>query len=427
MEALVALGLASNTVQFLDFATKVCTEAIDIYHNASGKSVSDTQTERLVKGFMESIDAPVWSPAADLIPTIDHGKHESACVLTRRSIPGIAIKCVREIDRSDSRLSINVTPVAWTYDREDEIATAELHTFKWILQHFKTATNKWDDFIQWFEQGESIYWVNEKAGSGKSTLMEYISHYPAVRGSLRYWSGATILIVARFFFWHGGNALKRTQEGSLRPLLFRVLTNNHELVPIVLSDSVSKTDPFTWTLPMLTQAFKRLVEQKEIALIDAEQHNVYHDFSSISFESQITICKNMTGRTKSHCAGFLEVTNISGKTQPIQSLHKSVEDFLETPEIMWRVQKSLSGKGFFVPEYAIITGHLLELMTLKAGLCEKQSHVDNVLTQETWMDEVQPIALSAARCRRCADLQIAGPASAAATLLKFAPKEIESL
>lgn len=56
MEALAALGLAGNTVQFLDFATKLCSTSVEIYRGVDGSSASNTQAEGLLKGFIETID-----------------------------------------------------------------------------------------------------------------------------------------------------------------------------------------------------------------------------------------------------------------------------------------------------------------------------------------------------------------------------------
>ena len=56
MEAVAALGVAGNTVQFLDFATKLCVTSIEIYRGAEGASASNAQAEKLLKSFIGSID-----------------------------------------------------------------------------------------------------------------------------------------------------------------------------------------------------------------------------------------------------------------------------------------------------------------------------------------------------------------------------------
>jgi hypothetical protein len=56
MEAVVALGVAGNVLQFLDFASKLCSTSLEIYRTADGASTSNAQTEALLKDFMESMD-----------------------------------------------------------------------------------------------------------------------------------------------------------------------------------------------------------------------------------------------------------------------------------------------------------------------------------------------------------------------------------
>lgn len=56
MEALAALGLAGNTVQFLDFSAKLCATSIEIYRAIDGASSSNAQSETLLKSFIESTD-----------------------------------------------------------------------------------------------------------------------------------------------------------------------------------------------------------------------------------------------------------------------------------------------------------------------------------------------------------------------------------
>jgi hypothetical protein len=56
MEAIVALGIAGNAVQFLDFATKLCATSTEIYRDASGVSAANKQSQTLVRNFIDKID-----------------------------------------------------------------------------------------------------------------------------------------------------------------------------------------------------------------------------------------------------------------------------------------------------------------------------------------------------------------------------------
>ncbi|KAL2440891.1 hypothetical protein ABEF95_008482 [Exophiala dermatitidis] len=152
-------------------------------------------------------------------------------------------------------------------DREDQIALAELRTFDWILQAPQGKRHTWDSFIDWLERGGAIYWINGKAGSGKSTLMKYLKHHSMVQKTLASWAGSTSLITASFFFWYNGNTLQKTQEGLLRSLLYQALENHRELIPLVLSEVVDvpvRDLAHHWTLPRLKCAFRKLLQQKEV-------------------------------------------------------------------------------------------------------------------------------------------------------------------
>jgi hypothetical protein len=56
MEAVAALGIAGNVVQFIDFATKLCATSGEIYRHTNGASATNAQAEMLLKSFVETID-----------------------------------------------------------------------------------------------------------------------------------------------------------------------------------------------------------------------------------------------------------------------------------------------------------------------------------------------------------------------------------
>ncbi len=60
------------------------------------------------------------------------------------------------------------------HDRCDEVADAHHKTYDWMFQNPPEGRTSWSDFVDWLREGSRIYWINGKAGSGKSTLMKYI-------------------------------------------------------------------------------------------------------------------------------------------------------------------------------------------------------------------------------------------------------------
>ena len=96
----------------------------------------------------------------------------------------------------------------------------------------------WDSFSDWLETGNTIYWINGKAGSGKSTLMHHIYEHECTVKHLKQWGAGKILLTAAFFFWNAGSRQQKTTDGLLRSLIYQMLTKCPQLVACF--DKVSK-------------------------------------------------------------------------------------------------------------------------------------------------------------------------------------------
>lgn len=134
----------------------------------------------------------------------------------------------------------------------------------------------WSPFNSWLETGTGVYWISGKAGSGKSTLMRYIYDNQKTQQALSAWATSTTLVTAGVFFCNNGTKEERSQRGLLRALLFAVLSETRDLVPVVLPGLWAKRysqalDPLTphssetsLSLSQLMQAFTGLIEQTKI-------------------------------------------------------------------------------------------------------------------------------------------------------------------
>lgn len=58
MEATVALGIAGNIVQFIDFSQKFCRAVFQIYHSATGATKHNDVVETLIDNFTSSLQHP---------------------------------------------------------------------------------------------------------------------------------------------------------------------------------------------------------------------------------------------------------------------------------------------------------------------------------------------------------------------------------
>lgn len=74
------------------------------------------------------------------------------------------------------------------FSRAEKIEEAYSNTFSWIFDDSEAAVRPWDNFVRWLREGEKTYWINGKAGSGKSTLMSYMLGSLHLRNNLRSWS-----------------------------------------------------------------------------------------------------------------------------------------------------------------------------------------------------------------------------------------------
>ena len=115
-------------------------------------------------------------------------------------------------------------------------------TFQWVFDDSGKTVEPWGNFVEWLKKGQSIYWIQGKAGSGKSTLMSYIYEDKRTETSLKTWAGAHELLIIPFFFWKAGNdsRMQKTSAGLLRSVLYQIL----EKVPdLILSIALNYNDP----------------------------------------------------------------------------------------------------------------------------------------------------------------------------------------
>ncbi|KAK7179601.1 small s protein [Paraphaeosphaeria sporulosa] len=120
--------------------------------------------------------------------------------------------------------------IHWRYDAVDD---AYQDTYNWIFES-ANGTQEWDDLGSHLRQDvKDPYFIDGKAGSGKSTLMKYIVDNRKTREALKEWAGQDPLLILPFFFWNIGTTLQKSHIGLLRALLYTVLSKHPELVPAV--------------------------------------------------------------------------------------------------------------------------------------------------------------------------------------------------
>ena len=151
--------------------------------------------------------------------------------------------------------------------RYEQVGEAHAKTFNWIFEGSdSTSSNGFSDWLEGKGKDESLFWINGKAGSGKSTLMKYIYDDPRTEEKLLKWAAGQKLAIAPFFFWISGTADQCSQTGLLRSVLHYLLSQHRHLIREVFPDlwqALSITDiPVTlraWTVSYASKAVKTLL------------------------------------------------------------------------------------------------------------------------------------------------------------------------
>lgn len=140
-------------------------------------------------------------------------------------------------------------------ERYDDIAEAHDKTFEWIFDSSGSDDDSDDyspplyssnstsykpaessgaraKFIDWIKDGNSIFHISGKPGSGKSTLMKYLCRQEETKQYLDIWAADKSLVFGKFFFWNPGTTLQKSLRGLIRGLLYSILSNSPELIPL---------------------------------------------------------------------------------------------------------------------------------------------------------------------------------------------------
>ena len=154
-------------------------------------------------------------------------------------------------------------------DRFANISDSASKTFDWIFDTSGSEQQGGSRFMDWLSNGSGIFWIEGKAGSGKSTIMKYICDHHKTKERLLQWSHGRQLISSSFFFWGSGTTLQKSQEGLLRSLLYEILRQCPNMIHIVCSRySIASqewaSDP--WTLSELMEISNKLRIQQNLAV-----------------------------------------------------------------------------------------------------------------------------------------------------------------
>lgn len=233
-------------------------------------------------------------------------------------------------------------------DRRESITAAHRETFRWALKP-PTSDQPWDDLSQWLRAGDGIYWISGKAGSGKSTLMKYISSLAVSKTLLSEWANGSPCSTADFFFWYLGTPEQKTQSGLSRALLYKILSSHPEVIPKALPamwrEAYDGQDKIASPSPAETEkAFSVISASSDLGrfclFIDGLDEYLGNYQDGISFIKRLAAGQNVkiivSSRPIPDCvAGFrgLPYLNLPDLTRP--DMHAYVQDVIgKHPDMM---------------------------------------------------------------------------------------------
>lgn len=154
--------------------------------------------------------------------------------------------------------------------RHYAITAAHKKTFDWIFNGQKKTTESNTTLMEWMTVGSGLYWVNGRAGTGKSSLMRFLDDDPRTEDAFRLWAGERPLVLTAFYFWNseaaGDNCLK-SLSGLYKGILFGLIDQNDEFAELLFPDHLVVGRDWGESFPTLldmAQAFERLYTAEKL-------------------------------------------------------------------------------------------------------------------------------------------------------------------
>lgn len=121
-------------------------------------------------------------------------------------------------------------------DRRMSIMDAHIKTFDWILDTVTDNALESPRFTDWLNGSygyREVFWIGGKAGSGKSTLMRWLTEHQYTKSILETWAGTKKLLVLHCFFWNLGSPLQKSLNGFFRTALYQTVQQFPELASLI--------------------------------------------------------------------------------------------------------------------------------------------------------------------------------------------------
>ncbi|TGO16416.1 hypothetical protein BTUL_0028g00160 [Botrytis tulipae] len=272
----------SGLLSFLGQTVKVLTDAQKKYEawvrgNRDDLNIKERYFRFNVEQGMDQLKLDEWAETEEMTALTDSylGQDKQMnevehCVKLLRTIDAVNEIAQVAVRDSRQRRILNLLRFREIHARHEEIRLAHRETFEWLFHETQPGERSWTNFMEWLQNDNSVYWINGKAGSGKSTLMKFISDDSRLMEALRTsrWANGRPVIKASFYFWYNGTSMQKSRKGLMQSLLLQLLELQPHLISIIfhevfaLSDNDFDFEKFS-TEAELMRALRKTLDQPE--------------------------------------------------------------------------------------------------------------------------------------------------------------------
>ncbi|KAL6720867.1 hypothetical protein ACLMJK_002792 [Lecanora helva] len=252
MDPLSTFSLVCGIIQIIDFSTKALSKCKEIYEDGSLHDYEELEdiTKRLTNLNIDlqppgdaktpgNVGAPDRSALLDIARQCSdtanslikefqalkiEGPHRKRQAVRKGFQAAWKTKGIQDAQKKLAGYQdVLNTKILVDLRREENIKDAHKKTFEWIFDRADEGVRPWSNFVRWLETGQGTYWIHGKAGSGKSTLMNFLCQDSRMMQSLQVWAGSKAISITKFFFWNSGTAMEKSVMGLLRSLLWQLM------------------------------------------------------------------------------------------------------------------------------------------------------------------------------------------------------------
>lgn len=170
---------------------------------------------------------------------------------------------------TDIRVSRNIlaAPSAFEYPNTERSWGADENFERHSTNPFYSSHEEYlqrqiwrEQFREWLQEKHGLFYISGKPGSGKSTLVKYISQDPLTQELLKAWANkdAKDVIAIPFFFWNSGTKEQKTIAGLYRSVLWEVIQSRPELTRRIFPNLWHKACKDYFTNPISARRLCRL-------------------------------------------------------------------------------------------------------------------------------------------------------------------------